>query len=383
MSGTNLTPGSSQRTTASADAVMKGHGFYNEHSHPQQKADSLGVPLLERAVEEMAVPQEAEPAAVADFGAAQGRNSLKPMCLAVEKIRRRTTVSTPILVIHTDLPQNDFGSLFTLVETSPESYLRGAKNVFALAAGKSFYERIFPDGYLSVGWTAISVHWLSKVPCDIPDHVYAQRAGQRVRKAHAAQASEDWQRFLGHRARELRPGGELIVVAVTTDHTGNIGESLMDLTNEPVLAMVEAGFIRPEEYSRMNMPAYHRTMEEFTEPLRSGTLTEGLILKEGIRAGFSDQLWPEYEQTGDANAFAASYTEFMRAFTEAPLYAGLDADRTPADRGRLANDYFERMRSLIEANPERPRWDWHLALLRVAKNTQASQFTDISGETIR
>jgi hypothetical protein len=28
MSGPNLTPGSSQRTTASADAVMKRHGFY-------------------------------------------------------------------------------------------------------------------------------------------------------------------------------------------------------------------------------------------------------------------------------------------------------------------------------------------------------------------
>src|ERR687897_2780512 len=95
MSGPNLTPGSSQRTTASADAVMKGHGFYNEHSHAQRKADSLGVPLLERAVEEMAVPQGAEPAAVADFGAAQGRNSLEPMRLTVEKLRRRTTVSTP------------------------------------------------------------------------------------------------------------------------------------------------------------------------------------------------------------------------------------------------------------------------------------------------
>ena len=378
MSGPNLTPGSAQRTTASADAVMKGHGFYNEHSHPQQKADSLGVPLLERAVEEMTVPQGAEPAAVADFGAAQGRNSLGPMRLAVEMLRRRTTVSTPILVIHTDLPQNDFGSLFALVEASPESYLRSVENVFALAAGKSFYERIFPNDFLSLGWTAISVHWLSKVPCDIPDHVYAQRAGQRVRKAYAEQASEDWQRFLGHRAREL------IVVAVTTDHTGNIGgESLMDLTNEPVLAMVEAGFIRPEEYTRMNMPAYHRTMEEFTEPLRSGTLTEDLILKEGIRAEFSDQLWPEYEQTGDANAFAASYTEFMRAFTEAPLFAGLDADRTPADRERLANEYFERMKSLIEANPKRARWDWHVALLRVAKNAQASLFTDVPGETVR
>ena len=87
MSESNLTPGSSQRTTATADAVMKGHCFYNEHSRPQQKADDLGLPLLERAVEEMTVPQGAEPTAVADFGAAQGHNSLRPMRLAVEKIR--------------------------------------------------------------------------------------------------------------------------------------------------------------------------------------------------------------------------------------------------------------------------------------------------------
>jgi len=272
------------------------------------------------------------------------------------------------VVVHTDLPHNDFGSLFALVEGSPESYLRSVDNAFTLAAGKSFYERIFPDGFLLLGWTAISIHWLSRVPCEIPDHVYAQRAGRRVREAYAEQASEDWRLFLGHRARELRPGGELVVVAVTTDGTGSTGgESLMDLTNEPLLAMVEGGSIRPEEYRRMNMPAYHRTMEEFTEPLRSGALTEDLTLKEAIRAGFPDQLWPEYKQRGDAMAFAASYTEFMRAFTEAPLFAGLDADRTFADRERLANGYFERMGSLIEAKPERARWDWHVALLRVAK----------------
>ena len=139
MSEPSLTPGSLRRTIASADAVMKGHGFYNEHSRPQQNADSLGLPLLERAVEELNVPQGAELAAVADFGAAQGRNSLEPMRLAVEKMRRRTTISTPIAVVHTDLPQNDFGSLFALVEDSPESYLRNVENVFALAAGKSFY----------------------------------------------------------------------------------------------------------------------------------------------------------------------------------------------------------------------------------------------------
>src|ERR671917_637713 len=144
MSGPNLTPGSAQNTAAADAAVMKGHGFYNEHSRPQQKADSLGLPLLERAVGEMTVPQGAEPAAVADFGAAQGRNSLGPMRLAVEMLRRRTTVSTPILVIHTDLPQNDFGSLFALVEASPESYLHSVENVFALAAGKIVQRAILP-----------------------------------------------------------------------------------------------------------------------------------------------------------------------------------------------------------------------------------------------
>jgi hypothetical protein len=78
-------------------------------------------------------------------------------------------------------------------------------------------------------------------------------------------------------------------------------------------------------------------------------------------------LWPEYEQKGDVIAFAVSYTEFMRAFPEAPLFTGLDTDRTSADRQRLANEYFERMKNLIEANPTRARWERHVALLRVAK----------------
>jgi hypothetical protein len=63
----------------------------------------------------------------------------------------------------------------------------------------------------------------------------------------------------------------------------------------------------------------------------------------------------------------------MRAFTEAPLFAGLDTDRSPGDRERLANEYFKRMRSLIEVNPKRARWDWHVALLRVAKEAKTSE----------
>ena len=95
MSGPNLTPGSAQNTGSADAAVMKGHGFYNEHSRPQQTADSLRLPFLGRAVEKMTVPQGAEPAVVADFGAAQGRNSLGPTRLAVEKIPTADDVLLP------------------------------------------------------------------------------------------------------------------------------------------------------------------------------------------------------------------------------------------------------------------------------------------------
>jgi hypothetical protein len=37
----------------------------------------------------------------------------------------------------------------------------GAPGVFTLAAGRSFYHRLLPDDFLSLGWSAIAVHWLS------------------------------------------------------------------------------------------------------------------------------------------------------------------------------------------------------------------------------
>jgi hypothetical protein len=43
--------------------------------------------------------------------------------------------------------------------------------VFAYAGGKTFYERLFPASHLHIGWNAIAIHWLSRVPAIIPDHI--------------------------------------------------------------------------------------------------------------------------------------------------------------------------------------------------------------------
>src|SRR5690349_6330576 len=131
-------------TASAAGSVMEGQGFYNDHSRPQHAALDYALPMLKQAVVEMSLPEQDQDLVVADFGAAEGRNSIEPMRAVIEAVRGRTQGVSPIMIFHTDLPADDFSSLFRLVEESPESYLNGERDVYAYAAGKSCYEQIFP-----------------------------------------------------------------------------------------------------------------------------------------------------------------------------------------------------------------------------------------------
>ena len=79
---------------------------------------------------------------IGDFGCAGGRNELEPMRIAIAAVRERA--AAPIMVVHTDLPANDFTSLFQTVEQSADSYLAGQRDVYAFAAGRSLYGPVAP-----------------------------------------------------------------------------------------------------------------------------------------------------------------------------------------------------------------------------------------------
>jgi hypothetical protein len=167
--------------------VMEGKGFYSRHSRPQHGAVSFGLPLLENAVEAVPLPSPDGVFQVADYGVAAGSNSMEPMRTIIDGVRRRAPDEVAISVFHTDLPTNDFDPLFTLL-ASPDSYLQGTSNVFAYAGGKSFYERLFPESHIYIGWNAIAIHWLSRVPATIPDHIWSNRAAGTVKEAFARQS---------------------------------------------------------------------------------------------------------------------------------------------------------------------------------------------------
>lgn len=358
--------GGPQRTRPGA-SVMAGEGVYNEHSQPQHVAGDDGVPMLVRACEAVALDGRAE-LAIVDYGSSQGRNSLTPVRAAIEALRARVGPERAISVFHTDLPSNDFAALFTTLADDPDSYLRGAENVFAYAAGRSFYERLFAASRVTLGWSSITVHWLSSPPVPLRGQIFSPLAAPEERAAWAARAAGDWRRFVEHRLEELAPGAQLVVVGSGADEQGRSGaEGLMELANGALEAMLSEGLLGASEYERMAIPTYYRTARELVEPLDDSYPAGSFTVEESTETDLDDPLWARFEQSGDVAEYAASAADFLRAFSEPSLFGAIAAERSQGEAAKLADEFYGRVRDAVAQEPERARCAWRLVLLRVAK----------------
>ena len=92
---------------------------YTASSRLQAAGLLPAIALFERTAAEVPLPTPPQPIVIADYGAATGHNSLKPMSAAIEVLRRRTRHDHAILVAHTDVPDNDFTALFRTLAEDP------------------------------------------------------------------------------------------------------------------------------------------------------------------------------------------------------------------------------------------------------------------------
>src|SRR5262245_46648406 len=94
----------------SQSAAMEGSGWYNRHSSMQAAGNERAKAYWKDALEK--IPVGGENIVIADYGCSQGRNSLMPINVAIDTLRRRAGAERPVEIYHNDLPANDFGSLF-------------------------------------------------------------------------------------------------------------------------------------------------------------------------------------------------------------------------------------------------------------------------------
>lgn len=347
--------------------VMRRGGFYNRHSLPQHAAAAFAAPLLRQAAEAAPLPPTGVPIVIADYGAAQGRNSLEPMRLAIDVIRQRAPASTAISVVHTDIPADDFSALFSLIETSPESYLRAGPNIFPFAAGRTFYKQIFPAGSVSLGWSAIAVHWLSTAPALIDGHIWSPRADSLTKASFADQSTRDWRDFLADRAVEMRPGARLVVIGGASDPDGDSGaDGLMDMANATLRELVTAGRLGADEYRRMVIPTYNRTPAEFTAPFENQDTAGGLRLLHAQLDTLPDPLWAAYRETSDCDAFAAAYIGFFEAAFAPSVFSALAAGRNASERQTVTAEFNAQLKARITADPAAASCIWRIFTMLIA-----------------
>lgn len=353
-------------TNADSQSHMRGDGFYREHSEEQGAANRLGLGLLVEAVGAIDVERTAGGFHIADYGSAHGRNSLLPMRTVIEAVKERWDPVPPITVTHTDLPSNDWTTLFETVGESPDSYLAGESNVFAFACGASVYVQSFPPEHIALGYSAIVEHWLSRRPGDLPNHIWSTRAAGEAREVWAAQARSDWREFLHFRAVELIPSGRLVLVASGADAQGDSGaEPLLDLADEVLRAMVDAGELPADAYAAMAIPTWYRAEPEWREPFEDADFLRGnpLRLLSYRELSMEDVYLAQYERTGDAEAFGRDAAAFFLAAFEPVLFAPLGAERL-----RVVETFTTRLQTALALEPRNCAARWRLAIMSIARS---------------
>ena len=350
------------------ESVMKGRGFYSHHSGVQHAAAEPGYPMLRRAATE--VPFDgARPVVIADMGCAGGRNELEPLGLAVTALRDRDG-DVPIVVVHTDLPENDWTSLFTTIADGEHGYAAGRDHVFGYAAGRSLYGALVPDGSLHLGWSGITVHWLSEMPGVVRDAIFATFTTGDDRERLREQSRRDWHGFLEHRARELVDGGQLVVVGGIASDDGTSGaEGLFRLADEELQDLVRRGMLRASEYDAIFYPTWNRTVGEFLDPLQGdGPFAAAFSVEDVVTDQTSDAAtFPQYERDGDADAFAAAYIGFARAITEPSFFRWLDPDRPEEERVAVVTAFYDGLQRRIAADPGPATCHWQTVSLRLVR----------------
>jgi SAM dependent carboxyl methyltransferase len=350
-SAPELALGAAMTTDAAVSSTaMEGGGYYNRNSNLQEAGISLILPLFEAAAE--TVPIDGAPHAplvIADYGSSQGRNSMGPMALAIDRLRARAGVGRPIEVVHTDLPSNDFASLFAALHDDGSSYLTGRPGVFPSAVGRSYFEPILPPGRVHLGWNTWTLHWLSRNPVEVSDHAMAVLGASAAdRLAARRQSAQDWTDFLAARAFEMAPGAKLVSLAMgATPEThgwdwviGELWEAARDMAGE--------GLLTEAELKRFTLPVVGRTKADLEAPFAAG-LFHGLSLDYADVLPAPDPFWEEFQASGDAGQLGARWKGMLRAVC-GPIAMAAFASRP--NRDALVDELFDRVEASLAASPQ-------------------------------
>lgn len=350
---------------------MKDQGFYDRHSTAQAGAIQALQTWIEDAAIRLPLPPENQPINVLDLGSSEGRNAFGMMRTVVAALRRRTPQA--IETLYSDLHTNNFNQLFrTLQEQgTPDAA------VYPAAVPGSFYGPLRPNASVHLAMCFNAILWLDHLPATpIPDFVIYRRPRPdrpippEQTAAFAGQANADLMRFLEQRARELVPGGQLVLGTPGDTAEASVIDGLYDVLDEGCRDLVAAGQLNRQRYENFVMPVYPRTLDEILAPLQrqDSPVAGAFQIERAETLEAPNPFSVAFRQTGNREAYAEATTGFLRAFSESVVRGALvgpDGDPT------LIETLYQRIHVRLAADPERYAFRYIFVAVQLQRTAHA------------
>ncbi len=356
--------------------AMSAGGVYSLATIGAKHVIDAATPMVIEAINSL--PQEGlrRGFTFSDMGTADAGTSLSMVSKAVDAISERAP-NTPLTIVYSDQPGNDFNALIANVYGfgSFDTYLERRDDIFPMISGTTFYQQIVPEGTLDIGFSATAMHWLSNKICNISGHVQAVGAEGEERAAFRDQAHRDWRQILLHRARELKPGGKLVLINFAHDEQGHYlgntgGVNMFDTFNQIWQDFLQRGRITTAEYDNMTLPQYYNTIEEFSAPLQD---KNEAVYQAGLRLDHIDTrivacpYAKSFAEHGDAARFAKEYIPTIRSWNESIFFNALARERPLEERRQIIEDYYGSYHDKVCANPTGHGMDYVHAYTVISK----------------
>lgn len=349
-------------STVQADNItMSGGGLYSLATIGAKDVIDIATPRVLSALSDLREHRTTGSYwCFSDMGCADGGTSLDMWRAVIGHLRKDD--DQDIQIVYADQANNDFNALVKILHgmTEFDAYLNSFDNVRILESGASFYTPVLPAESLDLGFSATAMHWLSNTPCQISEHVHMVGATGSEQQTFATQAAIDWQTILLHRARELRPGGKLVLVNFCIDEQGRYlgntgGVNMFDRFNSNWQQLLGEAVISQSEYKAMTLPQYYNRVEEFSAPLldeQSPVYKAGLRLCDIETAVVPCPFAEDFKTHNDAVRFANAYLPTIRSWNESIFAGGLDTKRSITERSELIEHYYNMYHKQIVENPD-------------------------------
>uniref|UniRef100_A0ACD5TLH6 Uncharacterized protein n=1 Tax=Avena sativa TaxID=4498 RepID=A0ACD5TLH6_AVESA len=256
----------------------QGETSYARNSSIQKFEQNRMKPFIEAAVVDICTHISTGKVLIADLGCSSGPNALALVSIAIEAIHDYCLQfqQTPpeVCVLLNDLPNNDFNSVVKRLDT-----LRQSSNHHVVMTGitpGSFYQRLFTSGSMHLVCSSNSLHWLSQAPevltrnqisaYDIDEHARRERLPM-ILEAYAHQFKKDFTLFLELRAKELVPGGRLVISLPgrRSDEVSSKSIHLWETLAQILRVMALEGVIDKAKYDSFYVPMYGPSDQDLRE----------------------------------------------------------------------------------------------------------------------